>query len=85
MEENNDHIPDREDRWFETGVKEAMYVKMERPSSLSVLDVVAVAASVFFCSTLCFINSAKVRQDVKLLLQLKAHFKSTQVQVNFLC
>ena len=26
------HVLDREDRWFERGVKEAIYVKLEQPS-----------------------------------------------------
>ncbi len=32
FEDSNVHILDREDRWFERGVKEAIYVKIERPS-----------------------------------------------------
>ena len=66
-------------------VKDVTYVKMERPSSLSVLVVVTVAASGFLCSTLYFRSSTKGCKDVKLLLQLKAHFKSNQVYDNFLC
>ncbi len=31
-EDSNVHILDREDRWFERGVKEAIYVKVEKPS-----------------------------------------------------
>ncbi|XP_071344169.1 uncharacterized protein [Trachinotus anak] len=32
FEESKVHILDREDRWFERGVKEAIYVKVEKPS-----------------------------------------------------
>ena len=32
FEDNNVKILDREDRWFERGVKEAIYVKIEKPS-----------------------------------------------------
>ena len=32
FEDSNVHILDREDRWFERGVKEAIYVKVEKPS-----------------------------------------------------
>ena len=32
FDDNNVHILDREDRWFERGVKEAIYVKVEKPS-----------------------------------------------------
>ncbi|KAM7378702.1 hypothetical protein PAMP_004307 [Pampus punctatissimus] len=32
FEDNNVHILDREDRWFERGVKEAIYVKIEKPT-----------------------------------------------------
>lgn len=32
FEDSNVHILDREDRWFERGVKEAIYVKLEKPS-----------------------------------------------------
>ena len=32
FEDNNVHILDREDRWFERGVKEAIYVKVEKPA-----------------------------------------------------
>ncbi|XP_050924570.1 uncharacterized protein LOC127140827 [Lates calcarifer] len=32
FEDNKVHILDREDRWFERGVKEAIYVKVEKPS-----------------------------------------------------
>lgn len=31
FEANNVHILDREDRWFEKGVEEAMYTKVEKP------------------------------------------------------
>ena len=29
--DDNVHILDREDRWFERGVKEAIYVRVEKP------------------------------------------------------
>ena len=32
FEDSNVKILDREDRWFERGVKEAIYVKVEKPS-----------------------------------------------------
>ena len=32
FEDSNNRILDREDRWFERGVKEAIYVKVEKPS-----------------------------------------------------
>ena len=32
FEDSNVRILDREDRWFERGVKEAIYVKVEKPS-----------------------------------------------------
>ena len=32
FEENKLHVLDREDRWFERGVKEAIYVKLEQSS-----------------------------------------------------
>ncbi|XP_049914604.1 uncharacterized protein LOC126398968 [Epinephelus moara] len=32
FEDSNVHTLDREDRWFERGVKEAIYVKLEKPS-----------------------------------------------------
>ena len=32
FDDNNVQILDREDRWFERGVKEAIYVKVEKPS-----------------------------------------------------
>ncbi len=32
FEDSNVHILDREDRWLERGVKEVIYVKMEKPS-----------------------------------------------------
>ena len=32
FEDSDVHIMDREDRWFERGVKEAIYVKVEKPS-----------------------------------------------------
>ena len=32
FEDNNIHISDREGRWFERGVKEAIYIKVEKPS-----------------------------------------------------
>ena len=31
--DENVHVLDREDRWFERGVKEAIYVKLEQPST----------------------------------------------------
>ena len=32
FEDEDVHVPDREDRWSERGVKEAIYVKLEKPS-----------------------------------------------------
>ena len=32
FKDSNVHILDRKDRWFERGVKEAIYVHMEKPS-----------------------------------------------------
>ena len=32
LEDFNVHVLDREDRWFERGVKKAIYVRLEKPS-----------------------------------------------------
>ena len=32
FKDSNVHVLDREDRWFERGVKEAIYVQLEKPS-----------------------------------------------------
>ena len=32
FKDSNVHVLDREDRWFERGVKEAIYVHLEKPS-----------------------------------------------------
>ncbi|KAE8588439.1 hypothetical protein XENTR_v10022544 [Xenopus tropicalis] len=32
FEDSNVHILDREDRWFERGVKEAIYASLQKPS-----------------------------------------------------
>ena len=32
FKDENVHLQDREDRWFERGVKETIYVKLEQPS-----------------------------------------------------